>query len=148
MVFDVVRSRAGDRDLDLLFDHLVEVHQALGDPLAEAFERAAARVRAVEADMERLGHAPRQGTLREDLRPGLRQVTRNRVVFYFELDEDREELRVLAVFFGSTTRVGSEWRAGPFPELAKTTAAPHMDAKEPCRQCVRHPAGIRAMGFA
>ena len=106
MVFDVVRSRASDRDLELLFDHLVEVHQALGDPVAEAFGRAAARVRAVEADMERLGQAPRQGTPREDLRPGLRQVTRNRAVFHFELEEDRKELRVLAVFFGGQDHLG------------------------------------------
>jgi toxin ParE1/3/4 len=100
LAFEVVRSRASDRDLELLFDHLVEAHQALGDSPGEAFERAAARVRAVESDMERLGKAPRQGTLREDLRLGLRQATRNRAIFYFELDEDREEVRVLAVFFG------------------------------------------------
>jgi toxin ParE1/3/4 len=106
LAFEVVRSRASDRDLEILFDHLVEVHQALGDPPGEAFERAAARVRAVETDMERLGLAPHQGTLREDLRPGLRQATRNRAVFYFEIDEVRQELRVLAVFFGGQDHLG------------------------------------------
>ena len=55
--------------------------------------------------MERLGRAPFQGTLREELRPGLRQVTRNRAVFYFEVDAAGKELRVLAVFFGSQDHV-------------------------------------------
>ena len=68
--------------------------------LEGALERAAARVRAIEDDMERLGRAPFQGTLREDLRPGLRQVTKRRAVFYFTVDEAAEQVRVLAVFFG------------------------------------------------
>ena len=81
--FEVVRSRASDRDLEAIFDHLVAAYQASGDAPAEALGRAAARVRAIEDDMERLGRAPFQGTLREDLRPGLRQATRNRAVFAF-----------------------------------------------------------------
>jgi plasmid stabilization system protein ParE len=105
MAFEVVRSRASDRDLEVIFDHLVAAYQASGDAPAEALGRAADRVRAIEDDMERLGRAPFQGTLREDLRPGLRQATRNRAVFYFELDETAEEVRVLAVFFGGQDHI-------------------------------------------
>ena len=100
MAFEVVRSRASDRDIEAIFDHLVTTYQALGDTLAEALDRTGARVRAIEDDMERLGNAPLQGTLREALRPGLRQVTRNRAVFYFEVEEAAGRVRVLAVFFG------------------------------------------------
>ena len=100
MAFEVVRSRASDRDLDLLFDHLVETYQAAGDPPEAALDRAASRLRAVEDDMERIGRAPFQGTLRDDLLPGLRQATRNRAVFYFLSDAATEQVRVLAVFFG------------------------------------------------
>jgi plasmid stabilization system protein ParE len=104
MAFEVVRSRASDRDLEAIFDHLVATYQTLGDTFAEALDRAAARVRAIEDDMERL-NAPVQGTLREALQPGLRQVARNRAVFYFEVEEAAERVRVLAVFFGGQDHV-------------------------------------------
>ena len=100
MAFEVVRSRASDRDLEAIFDHLVMTYQALGDTIGDALDRAAARVRTIEDDMEGLGRAPFRGTLREDLLPGLRQVTRNRAVFYFLVDEAAGRVRILAVFFG------------------------------------------------
>jgi plasmid stabilization system protein ParE len=100
MVYRVVRSVASDRDLALIFDHLFETYQELGDSPEEAFERAAARIRSIERDMEALGRAPLQGTLWPDLPPGLRWVTKNRAIFYFQADEAAEILRVLAVFFG------------------------------------------------
>lgn len=98
--FEVVRSRASDRDLEVILDHLIETYQALGDPFPEALERAAARIRAIEGDMERLSHAPFQGTLREDILPGLRQVTKNRAIFYFLTDDPAGLIRILAIFFG------------------------------------------------
>lgn len=100
MAFEVLRSRAADRDLELIFDHLVETYQALGDPVAEAVERAATRVRAIEDAMEALGAAPFQGTLRPEFLDGLRQVTKDRAVIYFVADEATGQVRVLAVFFG------------------------------------------------
>ena len=47
-----------------------------------------------------LGEAPHQGTLRADLLPGLRSVTKDRAIFYFDIDDDRRTVRILAVFFG------------------------------------------------
>ena len=73
---------------------------SLGEDAADAFERAASRVRAIDAAMERLGRAPFQGTLLEGLMPGLRQVTKDSAIFYFLTDEVRERIDVLAVFFG------------------------------------------------
>jgi plasmid stabilization system protein ParE len=100
MAFEVVRSRACDRDLEAVFDHLAESHMALGEPPDIAFARAAARVRAIEDAMERLGRAPFQGTQRPDLMPDLRQGTKDRAVFHFTVDAVAERVRVLAVFFG------------------------------------------------
>lgn len=100
MVFEVVRSRDSDRDLEIVFDHLAETYRALGDPVAVALERAAARVRAIEDAMESLGRAPFRGTLRADLLSGLRQVTKDRAVFYFRVDQAAGQVRILAVFFG------------------------------------------------
>jgi toxin ParE1/3/4 len=98
--FAVLRSRAAARDLGLILDHLFESYCALGDNPSEAFERASKRVESIEDDMDALGRAPCQGTLREDLLPGLRQVTKDRAIYCFVLDEETETLRVLAVFFG------------------------------------------------
>ena len=100
MAFEVVRSAACSRDLGLILEHLVEAYSAFGEPLPDAFDRAARRIRAIEADMMSLGEAPFQGTVRPALAPGLRQVTKNKAIFYFDIDEMRGEVRVLAVFFG------------------------------------------------
>ena len=100
MAYEVVRSRGSDRDLELIFDHLAETYGLLGDTPRDAFDRAAARLRAIEDDMEGLGRTPFQGTLRPDLMPGLRQVTKTRAIFYFRVDEAARHVEVLAVFFG------------------------------------------------
>lgn len=99
-VFAVHRSVEAGRDLSLIFDHLHESYMALGEDPADAFDRASSRVREVVAAMERLGRSPFQGTLREELMPGLRQVTKDSAIFYFVTHEARERVDVLAVFFG------------------------------------------------
>jgi len=99
--YAVERASDADRDLALIFDFLTESYRAFGEDEGAAFERAATRLRAIEADMQSLGNAPHQGTLRPDLLPGLRSVTKNRTIFYFDVDDDRRTVRVLAVFFGA-----------------------------------------------
>ncbi|MFT4181603.1 MAG: type II toxin-antitoxin system RelE/ParE family toxin [Rhizobium sp.] len=100
MVFEVVRSADSDRDLSLILDHLIESYITLGDRLPDGFDRAAARIHAIEADMEALAQAPYQETLLPAVAPGLRRVTKNRAIFYFDVDDERQLVRVLAVFFG------------------------------------------------
>ena len=99
-VFTVHRSAEAGRDLSLIFDHLHESYMSLGEDAAGAFERAASRVREIVAAMDRLGRAPFQGTLREELMPRLRQVTKDSAISYFVTHEARERVDVLAVFFG------------------------------------------------
>ena len=50
--------------------------------------------------MERLGEGPHQGTLRPHLGDGIRNVTKNRAIFYSDVDDPKKVVRVLAVFFG------------------------------------------------
>lgn len=97
--FDVVRSRGCERDLELIFDHLFDAFVDLGDAPPEAFERAAARVRAIEGELARLGNVPMQGTLVPRVMPGLRHVTKDKATFYFIADDPTRTVRVLAVFF-------------------------------------------------
>lgn len=100
MAFKVVRSIAFERDLDLIHDHLVTAYAALGETLADAFNHAETRIEAIEAELENLARAPHQGTVSSNITPGLRHVTKNRAIFYFEVDEERQTVLALAVFFG------------------------------------------------
>jgi len=100
MAFKVLRSRQCDRDLELIFDHLVESYHAIGDDMADALERAAERIGQIETSMARLATAPFQGALRPDIMHGLGNVTKANAVIYFTVNEDKEEIRILALFFG------------------------------------------------
>ena len=100
MAYEVLRAVAVVRDLDLIFDFLMTAAEAFGESPEDAFARAAGRIAAIESDLEALGRAPHQGTLRLHLGKTVRNVTKNRVVFYFEVDDTKQILRILAVFFG------------------------------------------------
>jgi toxin ParE1/3/4 len=100
MAYRVVRSEESRQDLNLLFRHLVDSYMALGDPLADAFRKAARRLESINSDIKALGVIPNQGTLHDDIWPGLRHVTKNQAVFYFLVDDTIKIVRVVAVFFG------------------------------------------------
>ena len=100
MGWRVERSEDTDRDLEAIFDFLFEVAIGVGDAPEEAFVRASRRIAAIEQAMLGLGRAPLQGTSHPDLLPGLRHVTKDRAIFYFEVDERARRVRVLAIFHG------------------------------------------------
>jgi plasmid stabilization system protein ParE len=100
MAYRVERALDTDRDLEAIFDFLVRSYIDFGEQRANAFERAAARLGDIEAGMAGIGSAPHQGTLRPDLAPNLRSVTKSRAIFYFSVDDDLCRVRILAVFFG------------------------------------------------
>ena len=99
-VYEVIRSVRCDEDLELIFDHLINAYQELGDAPHVALDRAAIRLVGIENDLARLGDVPFQGTLEPQIMKGLRHVTKNQAVFYFTTDETDETVRVLGVFFG------------------------------------------------
>jgi plasmid stabilization system protein ParE len=105
MAFKVVRSTEFDWDLDFIHDHLVESYIDLGDTFSDAFDRAEARIDIIEADLEALAQSPHQGTLSPEIAPGLRHVTKNRAIFYFQVDSEQQIILVLAVFFGGQDHV-------------------------------------------
>jgi toxin ParE1/3/4 len=72
----------------------------LGDTFPEAFSRAENRIDVIEADLDSLAKSPHQGTLSPDIAPELRHVTKNRAIFYFQVDDEQQTILVLAVFFG------------------------------------------------
>jgi len=100
LAYKILRSPEIRRDLALVFDFLLQSYITLGDPVFDAFERAVHRIDVIKSDMNDLALAPHQGTLHNDIRPGLRHVTKNRAIFYFHVDDTIRTVRVIAVFFG------------------------------------------------
>jgi plasmid stabilization system protein ParE len=90
-------------DLELIFDHLTEAYRGFGEAPEEALDHAALRVRSIVDAADRLAVAPHRGPVHTDLPPGLRHVTLDRAIYYFQLDGPRgeERVRILAVFFGA-----------------------------------------------
>lgn len=100
MVFEVKLSEEGEADLNQIFDYLVDAHMKLGEPLEDAFEQASQRIRRIRSDIFGLATAPYQGTLRPEIAQGLRHVTKNRAIIYFDVHETTRIIQVIAVFFG------------------------------------------------
>jgi plasmid stabilization system protein ParE len=100
MAFEIVRSLESDRDLRLIVHHLVDSYVGLGEALPDAIERASERARMIEAEIDTIARAPHQGTLLPYLGPTVRNVTKNRAVFYFDVDDSNRSVRILAIFFG------------------------------------------------
>ena len=98
--YRVRRAAAVTRDLDLIEDYLVETYQALGDDMESSTERAAIRIDGALAYMRTFETHPHRGTEHPEIRPGIRTVTSNTFIFYFDIDEPLSEVRILAVFFG------------------------------------------------
>ena len=100
MAYRVERSEASDRDLETIFDFLFEAALGFGEDASIAFERASTRILEIEDAMIALGEVPHQGTLHPDVSDGLRSVTKGRAIFYFDVDDSEQLVRVLAIFFG------------------------------------------------
>lgn len=100
MTYEVIRAAAVARDLEAIFDFLFETARDFGDPDSAALDRASARLMAIEDAIDALSRAPHQGTLRPELGTGIRNVTKDRAILYFDVDDNAQLVRVLAVFFG------------------------------------------------
>ncbi len=98
-------SADAEYDFELIFDHLVDSYVGFGEDIEEAFEHAVDRLRGIRSTTHKLGLAPQQGTLRDDIAAGIRFVRLDKAVFWFDLDERRQVVRVLAVFFGAQDHI-------------------------------------------
>lgn len=89
-----------EQDLSLIFDHLFEVYQELGDDPRTAFNRASVRVLNIRDSALKLRKGPHRGTKREAFGNGIRNITIKRAIIWFSVDDDARLVRVLAFFFG------------------------------------------------
>ena len=94
-----------EQDFELTFDHLLRSYLDFGEDSDDAFDRAVERIQTIYTSGFDLAKAPYQGTLRTDILTGLRYVRREKAVFWFVPDEERQVIQILAVFFGGQDHI-------------------------------------------
>ena len=99
MAYRLEFSAEAERDFDLIFDHLLRNYLNFGESLNSAIDHAAVRVLEIRAEAERILTAPNRGERHDDLLPGLRHLALGGAVYWFDVDEARRVVRILAVFF-------------------------------------------------
>nr|WP_294516349.1 hypothetical protein [uncultured Rhodopila sp.] len=98
--YAVLRGVNVSRDFSRIRKHLIQSYQAFGDTKARATERANSRTREAFEYMLTFATQPHRGTVHPELRDGVRHVTAQQFVYYFEIDDNRAEVRIITVFFG------------------------------------------------
>lgn len=99
MVYEVLLSGEAVRDLDRLADYLTTTYLRFGDVLIDAYRRTSDRILKIKSNIRTLHRHPHRGTRVDHLRPGLRHLTQDRAIIYFDLDDSTRRVTVLAVFF-------------------------------------------------
>lgn len=100
MIYKVSPAAGLRRDIDLIEEHLIQAYQGFGDDFDSAAARAIIRIGEALDYLDGFASHPHRGTEHPFMRPGLRTVTNNRFIYYFEIDEPLSEVRILAIFFG------------------------------------------------
>lgn len=98
-------SVEAERDFGLIFDHLLQSYLDFGESLESALDHAESRIVEIRSAAERILTAPRRGERHDDILPGLRHLAMGRAIYWFDIDERSETVRVLAVFFGGQDHV-------------------------------------------
>ena len=104
MAFRLEFSVDAERDFGLIFDHLLRSYLGFGESLESALDRAEARFLEIRSGANRILTAPHRGE-RHDLLPGVRHLAIGRAIYWFDVDDERQMVRVLAVFFGGQDHV-------------------------------------------
>jgi plasmid stabilization system protein ParE len=105
MPFAVEFSAESERDFELIFDHLFESYIGFGESPEEALEHAAQRIMGIRRAADRLAMFPIRGTARDDVLPGVRYLAIDRAIYWFDVDEAAQKLRILAIFFGGQDHI-------------------------------------------
>ena len=105
MAYRLEFSVEAERDFELIFDHLLHSYLQFGESLECALDHAAARILEIRAAADRIPTAPLRGECHDHILPGLRHLALGRAIYWFVVDDQREAVRVLAVFFGGQDHV-------------------------------------------
>ena len=105
MPFAIEFSAESERDFELIFDHLFESYLGFGESVEEALDHATRRILDIRGAADRLSSFPVCGTLRDDILPGVRYVSIDRAIYWFDVDDAAGKVSILAVFFGGQDHV-------------------------------------------
>lgn len=105
MAFRLEFAADAERDFELIFDHLLRGYLDFGESLDSALDHAETRTFEIRAAADHILTVPHRGERRDDILPGLRHLAIGRAIYWFDIDEPRETVRVLAVFFGGQDHV-------------------------------------------
>ncbi len=105
MGFHLEFSTAAESDFGLIFDHLLHSYLDFGESLDGALDHAGARVLEIRGNAKRILTAPHRGERHDDILPGLGHLAIGRAIYWFDVDEARQTVRVLAVFFGGQDHI-------------------------------------------
>ena len=100
MAFRLEFSEQAERDFGLIFDHQLESYLSFGEGVETAIDHAEVRVLEIRETANRILTAPHRGERHDGILPGLRHLTINRAIYWFDVHEERETICILAVFFG------------------------------------------------
>ena len=102
MRFRIEFSAEAERDYALIFDHMFESCRSFGTRVEAALDHCEDRIRNIRTGTDQLGVAPYRGEGHDDLLLGLRQLTINRAICWFDLSEAEQRARArVQFFFGS-----------------------------------------------
>ena len=105
MRYRIEFSAEAERDFALIFDHLFESYRNFGESVEAALDHCDDRIRDIRREAKRRGAAPYRGERHEDLLPGLRHLTINRAIYWFDVNDQEHRVRILAIFFGGQDHV-------------------------------------------
>jgi len=105
MPFRIEFSAETKHDFELIFDHLFESYVGFGESSEEALDRAAHRIMGIRQGADQLATFPIRGTSRDDVLVGVRYLTIDRAIYWFDVDEAAQMVRILAIFFGGQDHV-------------------------------------------
>ena len=105
MRFRVEFSAEAERDFALIFDHQFEGYRSFGTRVEAALDHSEDRIRDIRQEADRLDAALDRGERHDDLLPGLRHLTIDRAVYWFNVHEAEQRVRILAIFFGGQDHV-------------------------------------------
>ena len=105
MRFRIEFSAEAERDFALIFDHVFESYCSFGESVEAALDHCEDRIRDIRQETDRLGAAPYRGERHDDLLPGLRHLTIDRAIYWFDVNDEKQRVRLLAIFFGGQDHV-------------------------------------------
>ncbi len=105
MRFRIEFSAEAEHDFTKIFDLLFKSYRSFGESVEAALDHCEDRIREIRRESDRFSASPNRGEHQEDLLPGLRHLAIDRAIYWFDVNDEEQQVRILAVFFGGQDHV-------------------------------------------